>query len=61
VQLSIVDDGAGFDLSTPAAAGHRLGLASMRERARAAGGKLDVTSGKATGTTVRVTLPAGDA
>ena len=61
VQLSIVDDGAGFDLSTPAGAGHRLGLASMRERARAAGGKLDVASGMATGTTVRVTLPAGDA
>jgi signal transduction histidine kinase len=60
VRLSIVDDGAGIDLSTPAAAGHRLGLASMRERARAAGGRLDVTSGPGTGTTVRLTLPADE-
>jgi signal transduction histidine kinase len=61
VQLSIVDDGAGFDLAAPAAAGHRLGLASMRERARAAGGRLDVESGPGTGTTVRVVLPTGEA
>jgi signal transduction histidine kinase len=60
VHLSIVDDGAGFDLATPAAAGHRLGLASMRERARAAGGRLDVTSGEGAGTAVRLVLPAGD-
>jgi len=61
VNLSIVDDGAGFDPAAPAAAGHRLGLASMRERARAAGGRLDVDSGPNTGTTVRLVLPAGDA
>lgn len=60
VQLSIVDDGAGFDLSTPAGAGHRLGLASMRERARAAGGRFDVTSAAGTGTAVRVELPIGE-
>jgi signal transduction histidine kinase len=60
VELSIVDDGAGFDLGAPAAAGHRLGLVSMRERARAAGGRLDVVSGPGTGTTVRVVLPAGE-
>lgn len=58
VELSIVDDGVGFDPAAPAAAGHRLGLASMRERARAAGGRLEVESGRGTGTTVRVVLPA---
>jgi signal transduction histidine kinase len=59
VTLSIVDDGTGFDASAPGAAGRRLGLASMRERARAAGGRLDVESTRGTGTAVRLTLPAG--
>jgi signal transduction histidine kinase len=59
-QLSIVDDGAGFDLAAPPAAGHRLGIASMRERARAVGGRVDVVSGHGKGTTVRLVLPAGD-
>ena len=38
--LEVTDDGAGFDAPAPTAA--QLGLASMRERARAVGGRLDV-------------------
>jgi len=57
VQLSVADDGAGFDPAAPGSAGRRLGLASMRERARAAGGRLEVGSLPGSGTTVRLTVP----
>jgi signal transduction histidine kinase len=57
VTLSVSDDGAGFDPALPAAAGRRLGIASMRERARAAEGRLDVSSRPGAGTTVRLDLP----
>jgi signal transduction histidine kinase len=53
--LEVRDDGRGF-------ASHRgatLGLASMRERARAAGGRLVVTSDPGQGTTVRLEVPVG--
>ena len=59
VVLEVRDDGAGFDPATADAAGHRLGLASMRERARTAGGRLDVTSEPGRGTTVRLAVPTG--
>jgi signal transduction histidine kinase len=59
VTLSVVDDGTGFDPGTSASAGRRLGIASMRERARAAGGRLDVSSRPGAGTTVRLVLPHG--
>jgi signal transduction histidine kinase len=52
--LEVVDDGHGFDPSAPS---RRLGLASMRERARAAGGRLDVVSRSGVGTTVRLEVP----
>jgi signal transduction histidine kinase len=58
VVLEVVDDGSGFDPETAAAAARRLGLASMRERARAAGGLLTVRSRRGGGTTVRVEVPA---
>jgi signal transduction histidine kinase len=57
--LSIADDGAGFDPADPATSGRRLGIASMRERARAVGGRLDVTSRPGAGTTIRLALPDG--
>jgi signal transduction histidine kinase len=53
VIVEVADDGSGFD---PAAAG-RLGLASMRDRARAVGGMLDVRSVPGGGTTVRLEVP----
>jgi signal transduction histidine kinase len=59
VVLEVCDDGAGFDPATTERSGRRLGLASMRERARAAGGRLDVTSEPGRGTTVRLAVPTG--
>jgi signal transduction histidine kinase len=55
--LTVTDDGTGFQVDPPQpAAARRLGLASMRERARAAGGTLAVTS-TPEGTTVRLAVP----
>jgi nitrate/nitrite-specific signal transduction histidine kinase len=53
VILEVGDDGHGF---TPQAPSGGVGLASMRERATAAGGTLSIKSG-ATGTLVRMTVP----
>jgi signal transduction histidine kinase len=60
--LEVSDDGDGFDADAApdVKATHRLGLASMRERAHAAGGRLSVTSGQGEGTTVRLAVPTGD-
>jgi signal transduction histidine kinase len=54
--LEVTDDGRGFD---PAAPSRRSGLASMRERACAAGGRLTVLSRPGAGTTVRLEVPTG--
>jgi signal transduction histidine kinase len=53
VVLTVTDDGVGFAAEE---ASHRLGLASMRERARAVGGRLEIRSRPADGTTVRLVL-----
>ncbi|MFS8479422.1 MAG: GAF domain-containing protein [Micromonosporaceae bacterium] len=53
--LEIRDDGKGFDPANVAS----LGLASMRDRARAAGGRLAVVSRPGRGTTVRLEVPVG--
>jgi signal transduction histidine kinase len=56
--LVVTDDGRGFDPeAAQARARRRLGLASMRERAQAAGGQLAVTSRPGAGTTVRLEVP----
>ncbi|UQU61594.1 GAF domain-containing sensor histidine kinase [Couchioplanes caeruleus] len=55
VVLEVTDDGRGFDPGTPS---RQYGLASMRERARAAGGRLRVRSAPGAGTTVRLEVPA---
>jgi signal transduction histidine kinase len=53
--LTITDDGKGFD---PAAAPRgRWGMTTMRERAEAAGGRLEVSSMPGTGTTVTAAVP----
>lgn len=60
VTLVVTDDGVGFDVDAPRpAAARRLGLASMRERARVAGGTLRVSSATGQGTTVRLVVPGG--
>jgi signal transduction histidine kinase len=51
--LEVADDGHGFPPDMPSSG---LGLASMRERAAAAGGVLTIRSGKK-GTLVRMTVP----
>src|ERR1700759_3078748 len=53
--LEVSDDGHGFAPDAPSG-GPGLGLESMRERAAAAGGRLDIRSGPK-GTTVRMTVP----
>jgi len=55
----LTDDGVGA-ASLDAGPGH-LGMATMRARADADGGRLDVTSSPGAGTTVLLTLPAAPA
>jgi signal transduction histidine kinase len=52
--LRIADDGVGFD---PGDVGRGFGLTSMRERAEALGGRLEITSAPGEGTTIAVWLP----
>jgi signal transduction histidine kinase len=63
VQLTITDDGIGFDAAHHAArrkAKGVLGLLGMQERAASVGGALTVRSGRRTGTKIeaRIPLPA---
>jgi two-component system, NarL family, sensor kinase len=60
LRVVVSDDGRGIPHDRRAEAlrdGH-LGLAAVFERARAAGGRAEITSSPAGGTTVEVTLPA---
>ena len=57
VQVRIVDDGRGFDPGGSGSPEHVV-VASMRERATIAGGRLEISSGPADGTTVEFWLPA---
>jgi signal transduction histidine kinase len=54
VQITVRDDGQGFDIEAPSAG---FGLTSMRERVVLAGGRLEITSSPA-GTTIHAALPA---
>jgi signal transduction histidine kinase len=56
--VEVRDDGLGL-AAGPAAGGASLGLASMRDRAKAAGGRLQVDSRPGKGTTVRLEVPVG--
>lgn len=53
-ELSVSDDGAGFDTASPR---HGFGLDGMAERVALAGGDLQVVSAPGAGTTLRVLLP----
>lgn len=53
VELSVVDDGTGFD---PGTAAEGVGLAGMRRRLAEAGGRLTVTSAPGAGTSIGVVL-----
>jgi signal transduction histidine kinase len=56
VSLEVTDEGRGFD---PGAATDGSGLAGIRARAAAAGGRADVRSEPGRGTTVRLSVPDG--
>jgi two-component system sensor histidine kinase UhpB len=58
LSLTIADDGRGFDLACVRRTGRGLGLVSMAERARLAGGELAVLTSPGQGTTIRVRIPA---
>ena len=56
--VSIADDGAGFDPSAATEArASRWGMTTMRERAEAAGGSLEIRSAPGQGTKLRATVP----
>jgi signal transduction histidine kinase len=58
VEIIVIDDGQGFDPEHTVRRGFpRFGLATMRERAEAVGGRLEVESTPGAGTRVRVSLP----
>lgn len=56
LELTIRDDGAGFDVDE-ARSGRHLGLGSMRERLSLVGGSLRIESSVGTGTTVGAWVP----
>lgn len=55
--VSIDDDGKGFDIETAFKAAESWGLRGIRERASAVGGQLDITSQPGQGTHIRVHIP----
>jgi two-component system sensor histidine kinase UhpB len=59
IELTIFDDGRGFDLEAARRDGGGLGLVSMEERAHAVGGDVQIVTEPHKGTTIRVRCPAG--
>ena len=60
LELSISDDGRGFEPAEVKASGQGLGLISMEERVHFAGGTLRIEAIPNQGTTLRVQVPLGD-
>jgi len=54
LDLTILDDGVGFDYSARAAG---IGLVSMRDRLGAVGGDIGISSSPGAGTTIRAHVP----
>lgn len=57
VETTVRDDGVGFDVTAVAGLPGHYGLLGLRERARLAGGELQVMSTPGQGTTLRLRLP----
>jgi signal transduction histidine kinase len=57
VDVSVADDGIGFDFDAEAVTDNGFGLAGMRERVELSGGELSVQPGADAGTVVRARLP----
>ncbi len=58
IVVEVVDDGVGFEPATVARTPGHYGLLGLRERARLAGGALDIRSAPGAGTSIRLHLPA---
>jgi len=58
IELTVTDDGQGFDLDAVRRDGGGLGLVSMEERAHALGGDVHIASRLGKGTTIRVRVPS---
>jgi signal transduction histidine kinase len=57
VELTVADDGIGFDRCGAAGTREQMGLTSMEERARLAGGDLELYTAPGAGTRVRASFP----
>jgi signal transduction histidine kinase len=57
VELTVTDDGRGFDLEAVRREGTGLGLVSIEERAHAVRGHVQIVSGLSQGTMIRVRVP----
>jgi signal transduction histidine kinase len=58
VEITITDDGRGFDRTSAVESGKGLGLISMTERAKIAGGTVSIVTGATRGTCVQARIPA---
>lgn len=57
LMVELADDGIGFDVAAAEARPGHYGLLGLRERARLAGGHLEITSQPGAGTVLRLRLP----
>ena len=57
LDVTVVDDGRGFDVAAVRNNGHGLGLVTMEERVNLVGGRMSIVSVPGRGTTVRVRGP----
>jgi len=60
IELTVHDDGRGFDVEAVRRDGRGLGLVSIEERGHAAGGEVMVVSQPGQGTTIFACVPAGE-
>jgi two-component system sensor histidine kinase UhpB len=61
LELSVRDDGEGFDVRTSRAPADGFGLSSMEERARLVGGRLEIRAAPGAGTEVCACFPLAEA
>jgi signal transduction histidine kinase len=57
LELSLSDDGIGFDPAQPRLIATQLGMRTMRERVTAIGGNLEVIAATGRGVTIRARIP----
>jgi len=61
LEMTVMDDGRGFNLETVTRDGTGVGIVSMEERARGIGAMLQITTSVQHGTTIRITVPLNPA